>query len=126
LREAVAQLDEYFRGRRKEFTLELQLSGTEFQKQVWRELLKIPYGRTVSYGVLAAALGKPGSARAVGGANHRNPVSIVIPCHRVIGADGQLVGYGGGLWRKKWLLAHEKKPSQKLERRTRACGEDSI
>jgi methylated-DNA-[protein]-cysteine S-methyltransferase len=108
LREAVAQIDEYFQGRRKKFSLELRPQGTEFQKQVWRELLKIPYGRTSSYGELASALGRPGSARAVGQANHRNPISIIIPCHRVIGGDGRLAGYGGGLWRKEWLLAHEK------------------
>jgi methylated-DNA-[protein]-cysteine S-methyltransferase len=109
LREAVDQIDEYFRGRRKKFSLELHPQGTEFQKQVWRELLKIPYGRTSSYGELASALGRPGSARAVGQANHRNPISIIIPCHRVIGGDGRLAGYGGGLWRKEWLLAHEKR-----------------
>ncbi len=111
LKEAVIQLDEYFRGRRKDFSLRLHLQGTEFQKQVWRELLRIPYGRTTSYGKVAAALGRPGSARAVGQANHRNPVVIVVPCHRIVGGDGRLVGYGGGLWRKEWLLAHEKKHS---------------
>jgi methylated-DNA-[protein]-cysteine S-methyltransferase len=109
LEEAVAQIDEYFRGRRKEFSLNLNLQGTDFQKQVWRELLRIPYGRTTSYGEVAAALGRPKSARAVGQANHRNPIAIVIPCHRIIGGDGRLVGYGGGLWRKEWLLAHEKR-----------------
>jgi len=113
LREAVAQIDEYFRGRRKEFSLTLHLQGTEFQKKVWRELLKIPCGRTASYGEVAAALGSPRSARAIGQANHRNPISIVIPCHRIIGGDGRLVGYGGGLWRKEWLLAHEKRAFSK-------------
>jgi methylated-DNA-[protein]-cysteine S-methyltransferase len=108
LRAAVRQLDEYFRGRRTEFSLALELRGTPFQRRVWRRLQKIPFGRTVSYGELAAAIGRPRAARAVGQANHQNPVSVVIPCHRVIGADGGLAGYGGGLWRKRWLLAHER------------------
>ena len=118
LKEAVSQIDEYFRGQRKDFSLKLHLQGTEFQKKVWRELLKIPYGRTASYGEVAAALGSPRAARAVGQANHHNPIAIVIPCHRIIGGDGRLVGYGGGLWRKEWLLAHEKKSfNETLQRR---------
>jgi methylated-DNA-[protein]-cysteine S-methyltransferase len=115
LEEAVKQLDEYFRGERKEFSLKLDLRGTEFQKKVWCELQKVPYGRTVSYAEVAAAVGRPKAARAVGQANHHNPIAIVVPCHRIIGRDGRLIGYGGGLWRKDWLLAHEKKnsPSRK-------------
>jgi methylated-DNA-[protein]-cysteine S-methyltransferase len=109
LKECFRQLEEYFAGRRRAFTLRLDLRGTPFQKRVWNELLKVPFGRTVAYRDIAAALGNPRSTRAVGGANHRNPVSIVVPCHRVIGADGGLTGYGGGLRRKEWLLAHEKK-----------------
>jgi methylated-DNA-[protein]-cysteine S-methyltransferase len=109
LQDAVGQVDEYFRGARKEFSLKLKLQGTEFQRKVWRELMKIPYGRTVSYKDVAAAVGSPRAARAVGQANHRNPIAIIIPCHRIIGRQGGMVGYGGGLWRKKWLLAHEKK-----------------
>jgi methylated-DNA-[protein]-cysteine S-methyltransferase len=109
LKECFRQLEEYFAGRRRAFTLRLDLRGTPFQKRVWSELLKVPFGRTVAYRDIAAALGNPRSTRAVGGANHRNPVSIVVPCHRVIGADGGLTGYGGGLRRKEWLLAHEKK-----------------
>jgi methylated-DNA-[protein]-cysteine S-methyltransferase len=109
LRAAVAQINEYFRGKRKEFSLDLLLEGTEFQKKAWRELVRIPYGETSSYGQVARAVGRPKAGRAVGQANHRNPISIIIPCHRVIGGDGRLVGYGGGLWRKQWLLAHERK-----------------
>ncbi len=109
LKECLRQLEEYFEGRRRTFSLRLDLRGTPFQKRVWNELLKVPFGRTVAYRDIAAALGNPRATRAVGGANHRNPVSIVVPCHRVIGADGSLTGYGGGLRRKEWLLAHEKK-----------------
>jgi methylated-DNA-[protein]-cysteine S-methyltransferase len=108
LKEVLSQIDEYFRGQRRIFSLKLRLEGTEFQKRVWRELMKIPYGRTVSYGDVAAAVGRPKAARAVGQANHSNPISIIVPCHRIIGGNGHLVGYGGGIWRKKWLLAHEK------------------
>lgn len=106
---ASRQLEEYFQGRRWEFDLPLDLQGTAFQKKVWAALCGIPCGRTASYGDIARAIGRPGSGRAVGGANHRNPVAIVIPCHRVIGSDGGLTGYGGGLWRKQWLLEHERK-----------------
>jgi len=109
LTSCLAQLDEYFRGRRKSFSVPLSLEGTAFQKKVWAALRRIPYGKTATYGEIAAAAGNGRSGRAVGGANHRNPVSIIVPCHRVIGADGRLTGYGGGLWRKEWLLAHEKK-----------------
>lgn len=109
LKECLRQLDEYFRGTRRTFSVALDLRGTPFQKRAWDELLKVPFGRTTTYRDIAAALGNPRATRAVGGANHRNPVSIVVPCHRVVGADGSLTGYGGGLWRKEWLLAHEKK-----------------
>jgi methylated-DNA-[protein]-cysteine S-methyltransferase len=107
LTQAVEEIDAYFRGGLKTFSVRLDLRGTPFQKNVWGELLKIPYGGTETYGFLARALGNARATRAVGGANHRNPVSIIVPCHRVVGADGSLTGYGGGLWRKKWLLAHE-------------------
>jgi methylated-DNA-[protein]-cysteine S-methyltransferase len=101
------QLAEYFAGARRVFDLPLAPAGTPFQQRVWRALLEIPYGRTVSYGELARAIGSPGAARAVGLANNRNPIAIVIPCHRVIGADGSLTGYGGGLHVKEHLLALE-------------------
>ncbi len=101
------QLEEYFAGDRREFELELAPTGTPFQLSVWRELRAIPYGETASYGEIAAAVGQPGAARAVGGANNHNPIAIVVPCHRVIGASGSLTGYGGGLPRKQQLLALE-------------------
>jgi methylated-DNA-[protein]-cysteine S-methyltransferase len=104
---AVRQLEEYFAGTRREFDLPLRSQGTPFQTRVWRELVEIPYGQTWSYGELAQRIDKPSASRAVGLANGRNPISIVVPCHRVIGADGSLTGYGGGLERKRWLLAHE-------------------
>jgi len=103
----VRQLTEYFEGTRREFDLPLRLLGTAFQQRVWRELTEIPYGQTWSYGQLAKRIDKPSASRAVGLANGRNPISILVPCHRVIGADGSLTGYGGGLERKQWLLAHE-------------------
>lgn len=106
-RAAREQLEAYFAGELEEFTLELAPAGTPFQQRVWRALLEIPFGTTESYGALARRIGLPQAARAVGLANGRNPISIVIPCHRVIGADGSLTGYGGGLERKRWLLAHE-------------------
>jgi methylated-DNA-[protein]-cysteine S-methyltransferase len=104
-----AQIEEYFSGGRTSFDVALDLKGTPFQETVWRALLLIPCGSTWSYGRLAAQVGRPKAARAVGGANHNNPVSIIVPCHRVVGGDGKLTGYGGGLWRKEWLLAHESK-----------------
>jgi len=107
LAEPARQLAEYFAGERTEFELELRPAGTAFQRGVWDLLLGIPYGETTTYGALALALGDPRKVRAVGLANGRNPISIVVPCHRVIGADGSLVGYGGGLERKRVLLAHE-------------------
>jgi methylated-DNA-[protein]-cysteine S-methyltransferase len=103
----IQQLEEYFSGSRKEFDIPLDLQGTDFQKKVWTELLKIPYGTTISYKELAIRLGDLKCIRAAGTANGANPVSIIVPCHRVIGSDASLVGYGGGLWRKKWLLEHE-------------------
>lgn len=105
--DCLAQLDEYFGGRRREFTLSLAPAGTDFQQQVWRQLLTIPFGQTVSYLDIAVAIGNEKAVRAVGLANGRNPISLIIPCHRVIGSDGTLTGYGGGLWRKEWLLKHE-------------------
>ena len=105
--EAAQQLAAYFAGTRQTFDLELQLAGTDFQNQVWRALCTIPYGETVSYQDIANAIGAPEAVRAVGAANGRNPIAIIVPCHRVIGSDGRLTGYGGGLWRKKWLLRHE-------------------
>jgi methylated-DNA-[protein]-cysteine S-methyltransferase len=84
------------------------MQGTDFQKTVWRQLTKVTYGQTASYGEIAAAIGKPAASRAVGGANGRNPIAIIVPCHRIIGTDGSLTGYGGGLWRKEWLLRHER------------------
>ncbi len=103
----VRQLTEYFAGTRRLFDLPLRLAGTAFQQRVWRELTEIPYGETWSYGQLAKRIGNPSASRAVGLANGRNPISILVPCHRVIGANGSLTGYGGGLERKQWLLAHE-------------------
>lgn len=109
LKMAIKQLEEYFKGMRKDFNLPLNVSGTSFQKQVWKELTKIPYGDTLSYGEIAKNIGNSKASRAVGNANNKNKISIVIPCHRVIGSSGKLVGYGGGVWRKEWLLEHEKK-----------------
>ena len=104
---AVEQLEAYFRGELKDFNLKLNLEGTEFQKKVWNALLKIPYGTTVSYLELSKQLGDVKAIRAVASANGKNPLWIVVPCHRVIGSDGSLTGYAGGLHRKKWLLEHE-------------------
>ena len=107
LAEPLAQLEQYFAGERTEFDLRLEPRGTEFQQRVWSLLPDIPYGATTTYGALAVKLGNPRSVRAVGLANGRNPLPIVVPCHRVIGADGSLVGFGGGLPRKRALLAME-------------------
>lgn len=103
----VARLQAYFAGELTDFELPIELRGTEFQRRVWASLQEIPYGETISYGELARWVGKPKASRAVGLANGRNPIAIVVPCHRVIGADGSLTGYGGGLERKVWLLEHE-------------------
>jgi methylated-DNA-[protein]-cysteine S-methyltransferase len=107
---ATRQLKEYFAARRREFDLPLRMEGTEFQQCVWRELTKIPFGETRSYGQLAKRLNNPNGSRAVGLANGRNPIAIIVPCHRVIGADGSLTGFGGGIERKEWLLSHEGRP----------------
>jgi len=104
---ARAQLDAYFEGRSRGFDLPIQLEGTPFQRRVWGELCKIPYSRTISYTELARRVGNPAASRAVGGANGRNPIGLIVPCHRVIAADGTLGGYGGGLDRKLWLLQFE-------------------
>jgi methylated-DNA-[protein]-cysteine S-methyltransferase len=104
----VQQLDEYFAGKRQEFDVQLDLEGTSFQKSVWQELYKIPFGTVISYKELARRIGKPAACRAVGTANGRNPISIIIPCHRVIAADGSLGGYGWGLECKRQLLQLEK------------------
>ncbi|MBN1273342.1 MAG: methylated-DNA--[protein]-cysteine S-methyltransferase [Candidatus Aminicenantes bacterium] len=109
LSKCIHQLKEYFDGKRKIFTVDLILQGTDFQKKVWEKMLNIPYGQTSSYGEIAAKVGKPKAARAVGAASGSNHIGIIIPCHRVIGANGDLVGFGGGLWRKKMLLELEQK-----------------
>jgi methylated-DNA-[protein]-cysteine S-methyltransferase len=106
--ETKRQLDEYFAGELTEFNLPIQLHGTEFQQKVWEVLKTIPYGVTMSYGELAKLINQPNASRAVGLANGKNPVSIVVPCHRVIGTNGKLTGYGGGIERKQWLLSHER------------------
>ncbi|PRP90734.1 Methylated-DNA--protein-cysteine methyltransferase [Enhygromyxa salina] len=105
---AAAQLREYFAGTRRSFDVPVSPRGTEFQRAVWTALADIEYGQTRSYGELAAVIGRPSAARAVGAANGRNPLSLVLPCHRVIGSGGALTGYAGGLERKRWLLAHER------------------
>jgi len=106
---AAGQLADYFAGRLASFSVPLAMAGTPFQFLVWTALQAVPYGTTISYGQLAAQLGRPSAARAVGLANGKNPVSIIVPCHRVIGSDGSLTGYGGGLERKKYLLAMERR-----------------
>lgn len=107
LRNCLIQLDDYFKGERKSFNLKLNLKGTEFQKKVWYELIKIPFGKIISYGEVARRIKNEKAVRAVGQAIGKNPISIVIPCHRVIGSDGSLTGYASGLDIKKWLLEHE-------------------
>ena len=107
LTDAVKQLGEYFARTRQTFQLRLNLKGTDFQKSVWQELLNIPYGKTISYLELSRRLGDVKAIRAAAAANGQNPLWIVVPCHRVVGSDGALTGYAGGLWRKKWLLEHE-------------------
>lgn len=104
-----AQLEEYFSGQRKDFDINYFMKGTDFQKKVWAELARIPYGTTVSYKYIAEKVGSEKAVRAVGMTNGRNPISIIVPCHRVIGANGKLTGYAGGIWRKEWLLEHERK-----------------
>jgi methylated-DNA-[protein]-cysteine S-methyltransferase len=107
--QCIEQLIQYFNGERRFFDLPLNQEGTVFQKQVWNELTSIPFGKTISYLELAIKTGDPKATRAVASANGKNNIAIIIPCHRVIGSDKTLVGYGGGLWRKKWLLEHEMK-----------------
>jgi len=107
LEQAAAQLGEYFAGDRREFDVPLDLQGTEFQVEAWRALAGVPYGETRSYGEQAEAIGRPGAFRAVGAANGRNPVPVILPCHRIVGADGSLTGFAGGLDMKRWLLNHE-------------------
>ncbi len=114
LEEVVKQLEEYFDGKRRDFNLRLSPQGTDFQKRVWRELEKIPFGKTVSYKHIATRLGDPKVIRAAASANGKNPTPIIIPCHRVIGSDGSLTGYAGGLYRKKWLLEHENPSRQQV------------
>lgn len=107
LQNAIFQLNEYFEGNRTDFDFKLNPKGTDFQQKVWQELLNIPFGKTMSYQELSIKLGDVKAIRAVANANGKNPLWIVVPCHRVIGSDGSLTGYAGGLWRKKWLLDHE-------------------
>lgn len=114
LQPAVAQLNDYFSGNRKSFDLNLNPEGTPFQKRVWDTLSQVPYGKTISYMELAVLLGDPLAIRAVAAANGKNPIWILIPCHRVIGSDGSLTGYAGGLGRKKWLLNHESPEPQQV------------
>ena len=104
----IAQLDAYFAGDLQDFDLPLKPTGTDFQRSVWSALCKIEYGKTATYGAIAAIVGNPKASRAVGGANNKNPIAIIIPCHRVIGASGKMVGYAGGMERKTWLLTHER------------------
>lgn len=107
LKECTDQLSEYFSGKRKKFDIQLQPNGTSFQRHVWDELLKIPFGKTISYLQLANRLGDEKKIRAAASANGKNPIAVIIPCHRVIGSNAELVGFSGGLWRKQWLLDHE-------------------
>jgi len=107
LKEVIKQFDEYFKGTRKDFDIKCEIGGTEFQKKVWKALMEIPYGVTMSYKEMAIEIGNIKATRAVGNANSKNIISIIIPCHRVIGSDKSLTGYAGGLNRKKWLLEHE-------------------
>ena len=109
LKDCVEELDGYFKGALNEFDVKLRPDGTEFQKEVWAQVLQIPFGRTISYKGIAERIGKPKAVRAVGNANGRNRIPIIIPCHRIVGSKGDLTGYGGGLWRKEWLLNHEQK-----------------
>jgi len=112
LEEAVVQLTDYFEGKRTDFDFKLNPKGTEFQQKVWHALLEIPFGKTMSYLELSKKMGDVKAIRAVASANGKNPLWIVVPCHRVIGTDGSLTGYAGGLWRKKWLLEHENPTTQ--------------
>lgn len=113
LLDAYEQLDEYFKGERQTFTFPFTVDGTLFQKKVWESLQEIPFGKTASYKEIAVSIGNDQAIRAVGSANGKNKLSIVIPCHRIIGSNGKLTGYAGGLWRKEWLLQHEKESIHK-------------
>ena len=104
---AAQQLQEYFAGERNQFALNLAPEGTPFQQKVWQQLLTVDYGEMVAYQDIAHALGKPKASRAVGAANGQNPIAVIIPCHRIVGSNGKLTGYAGGIWRKEWLLRHE-------------------
>ncbi len=114
LKLAATQLQAYFSGNRQDFDLQLNPSGTEFQRKVWQSIVEIPFGKSISYLELSKKLGDVKAIRAVASANGKNPLWIVVPCHRVIGTDGSLTGYAGGLWRKKWLLEHESPSQQQL------------
>lgn len=116
LQQTINQLEEYFTGTRRLFDIPLQPEGTDFQQKVWQHLSTIPFGTTVSYMAVARAVSGEKAIRAIGAANGKNPICLILPCHRVIGSDGSLTGYAGGLWRKEWLLQHEGilKPSQQL------------
>jgi methylated-DNA-[protein]-cysteine S-methyltransferase len=109
LKEAIRQFDEYFAGTRKKFDLPINQTGTDFQQQVWQELLKIDYGKTITYNQQSIQMNNPLAIRAIAAANGKNNLWVVVPCHRVIGSNGSLTGYAGGLWRKQWLLEHEAK-----------------
>jgi methylated-DNA-[protein]-cysteine S-methyltransferase len=109
LKQTVREIGEYFDKERTEFNIPLVFSGTDFQVKVWEALLEIPYGKTISYQDLTTKLGNPNAVRAVAGANGANKIAVLVPCHRVIGTDGSLTGYAGGMWRKQWLLEHESK-----------------
>ncbi|MDP5044935.1 MAG: methylated-DNA--[protein]-cysteine S-methyltransferase, partial [Leeuwenhoekiella sp.] len=112
LKEVVFQLEHYFTGDLKDFNLKLNLQGTDFQKKVWLQLARIPFGKTTSYLQMAKDLGDPKVIRAAATANGKNPIAIIVPCHRVIGSDHSMTGYAGGIWRKKWLLEHESPVTQ--------------
>ncbi|MAW96071.1 MULTISPECIES: methylated-DNA--[protein]-cysteine S-methyltransferase [unclassified Leeuwenhoekiella] len=114
LEDAVFQLSDYFEGKRKNFDLKLNPQGTDFQKRVWLQLAEIPFGKTTSYLQMAKDLGDPKVIRAAASANGKNPIAIIIPCHRVIGSDNSMTGYAGGIWRKKWLLEHESPVTQQV------------
>lgn len=116
LQQTIAQLQEYFAGSRKQFDIPLQPEGTDFQNKVWQQLSTIPFGKTASYLDVAKAVSGEKAIRAVGAANGKNPICLIVPCHRVIGSDGSLTGYAGGLWRKEWLLQHEgiRQPARQL------------
>jgi methylated-DNA-[protein]-cysteine S-methyltransferase len=115
IRHCIKELQEYFNGKRINFTSKLQLEGTDFQKQIYHGLINIPFGKSISYSELANQIGRPDAVRAVGNVNSKNSILLLLPCHRVVGRNGDLVGYAGGLWRKKWLLEHESKFSGRGE-----------